>query len=210
MKRTLSVLMMGLLSIGFLPIGAMAAEDVIATQEVSANEIVKSTEAVYPTGCPAIFHHTMKQLHSKKMLNLCDVTAGNPVVLVNTASHCGFTDQFGDLQKLYDKYKDRGLVVLGVSSDSFNQEAADEAKAADVCFKNFGVTFTMLATVPVKGDEAHPLFKEVARQDQFPRWNFYKFLINRDGKVVSSNSSFKLPSDKNIEALLAEPASPSQ
>jgi glutathione peroxidase len=210
MKRTLSVLMMGLLSIGFLPIGAMAAEDVIATQEVSGKEIVKPTEAVYPASCPAIFHHTMKQLHSKKMLNLCDVTAGNPVVLVNTASHCGFTDQFGDLQKLYDKYKDRGLVVLGVSSDSFNQEAADEAKAADVCFKNFGVTFTMLATVPVKGDDAHPLFKEVARQDQFPRWNFYKFLINRDGKVVSSNSSFKLPSDKNIEALLAEPASPSQ
>lgn len=198
MKRTLSALAIGLLSIGFLAKGAVAEEDVKAADAVNPEGVV------YPADCPAVFHHTMKQLHSSKMLNLCEVTAGNPVVLVNTASHCGFTDQFGDLQKLHDKYKDRGLVVLGVSSDSFNQEAKDEAEAADVCFKNFGVTFTMLATVPVKGEDAHPLFKEIARQDQYPRWNFYKFLINRQGEVVSSNSSMRIPSDKNIEALLAE------
>lgn len=198
MKRTLSALAIGLLSIGFLAKGAVAEEDVKAADAVNPEGVV------YPADCPPVFHHTMKQLHSSKMLNLCEVTAGNPVVLVNTASHCGFTDQFGDLQKLHDKYKDRGLVVLGVSSDSFNQEAKDEAEAADVCFKNFGVTFTMLATVPVKGEDAHPLFKEIARQDQYPRWNFYKFLINRQGEVVSSNSSMRIPSDKNIEALLAE------
>ena len=137
------------------------------------------------------------------MLNLCEVTDGKPVLLVNTASHCGFTDQFGDLEAIHEKYKDRGLVVLGVSSDSFNQEAKDEAEAAEVCFKNFGVSFTMLSTVPVKGDDAHPLFKEVARQDQYPRWNFYKYMINAEGKVVHSNSSFRIPDEEVIENLLS-------
>ncbi|GGY33740.1 glutathione peroxidase [Bacterioplanes sanyensis] len=153
--------------------------------------------------CPAIFQHEMKQLHSSNVLNLCDVVDGKPVLLVNTASHCGFTDQFGDLEAIHDKYKDQGLVVMGVSSDSFNQEAESEEEAAEICFKNFGVSFTMLATVPVRGDSAHPLFAEVARQDTAPKWNFYKYLINRQGQVVSSNSSMTLPDDDEIEALLA-------
>jgi len=169
-----------------------------------SSDVISNGEQEYAEGCPEIFHHTMKQLHSSKMLNLCEVTHGQPVLLVNTASHCGFTDQFGDLEKLHKEYEEKGLIVLGVSSDSFNQEADDEAEAADVCFKNFGVTFTMLSTVPVRGDDAHPLFQEVARQDQFPRWNFYKFLINREGQVVASNSSFGMPDKDLIDELLAE------
>jgi len=153
--------------------------------------------------CPALFRYTMKQLHSSQMLNLCEVTAGQPVLLVNTASHCGFTDQFADLEAIHQKYKDSGLVVLGVSSDSFDQEDEDEGKAAEICFKNFGVTFTMLSTVAVRGENAHPLFQEIARQDTAPKWNFYKYLIDPAGKVVSSNSSFTLPDDDDIEALLA-------
>lgn len=156
------------------------------------------------TGCPPVFQFQMKKLHSSQVLDLCAVTAGHPVLLVNTASHCGFSGQFAELEAIHEKYKDRGLVVIGVSSDSFNQEADDEAEAADVCFKNFGVTFTMLATVPVRGEQAHPLFKEVARQDVAPKWNFYKYLINREGRIVSSNSSLTLPSDRDIEALLSE------
>lgn len=158
--------------------------------------------STYPETCPEIYHHSMKQLHSSNMLNLCDVTAGKPVLLVNTASHCGFTDQFEDLEAISKKYKDRGLVVIGVSSDSFNQEAEDEADVAEVCYKNFGVSFTMLSTVPVKGDNAHPLFKEVASQSQFPRWNFHKYLISPAGEVVDTTSSFKIPSDSDIEELL--------
>ncbi|UTW47013.1 glutathione peroxidase [Bacterioplanoides sp. SCSIO 12839] len=153
--------------------------------------------------CPDIFQHKMKQLHSSKILDLCEVSAGKPVLLVNTASHCGFTDQFGDLEAIHQKYKDQGLVVIGVSSDSFDQEDKDEGKAAEICFKNFGVSFTMLSTVPVRGDQAHPLFQEVARQDVAPKWNFYKYLIDRDGNIVDSNSSFTLPDDDDIEALLA-------
>ncbi|HBS43062.1 MAG TPA: glutathione peroxidase [Oceanospirillales bacterium] len=170
---------------------------------VSASPDTSTQDADYPETCPAIFHQTMKQLHSSKMLNLCEVTNGHPVLLVNTASHCGFTGQFGDLEKIHEKYAKDGLVVIGVSSDSFNQEAESESEAADVCFKNFGVTFTMLATVPVKGDNAHPLFQEVARQDAAPKWNFYKYLINPEGEIVSSNSSFTVPSDKDIQKLLA-------
>ena len=182
---------------------AMATFPWTATAAESS-EVISNGEQEYAEGCPEIFHHTMKQLHSSKMLNLCEVTHGQPVLLVNTASHCGFTDQFGDLEKLHKEYEEKGLIVLGVSSDSFNQEADDEAEAADVCFKNFGVTFTMLSTVPVRGDDAHPLFQEVARQDQFPRWNFYKFLINREGQVVASNSSFGMPDKDLIDELLAE------
>ena len=153
--------------------------------------------------CPTIFQHDMKQLHSSNILNLCDVVDGHPVLLVNTASHCGFTDQFGNLEAIHQKYQQQGLVVLGVSSDSFNQEAKNEEEAAEICFKNFGVSFTMLATVPVRGDNAHPLFAEVARQDTAPKWNFYKYLIDRQGQVVSSNSSMTLPDDDEIQALLA-------
>ena len=160
--------------------------------------------ADYPESCPEIFHHEMKQLHSSNVLNLCDVSAGKPVLLVNTASHCGFTDQFGDLEQLHQQYKDQGLVVIGVSSDSFNQEADDEAVAADICYKNFGVTFTMLSTVPVKGKDAHPLFQEVARQDQAPRWNFYKYLINPEGKIVASNSSFGMPDKELLASMLSD------
>lgn len=152
--------------------------------------------------CPAIFQHEMKQLHSSKVLNLCDVTAGAPVLLVNTASHCGFTGQFGDLEKLHQQHKDAGLVVIGVASDSFNQEADTEKEAADVCFRNFGVSFTMLAPVAVKGDEAHPLFKQVGQESGYPRWNFYKYLIDRDGKIVESWSSFGIPDADDIVRVL--------
>lgn len=179
-----------------------AAAGPLAIQAEPVAESV-APDSVAPVNCPPIFQHEMKQLHSSKILNLCDVVQGRPVLLVNTASHCGFTKQFGDLEKIHQQYKDQGLVVIGVSSDSFNQEADDEAAAADVCFKNFGVSFTMLATVPVKGAEAHPLFKEVARQDTAPKWNFYKYLVNRQGQIVDSNSSMTLPSDKALQKLLA-------
>ena len=183
------------LSAALLPFAALASQ--------SAEQDIASTEAVEDKNCPAIFNHKMKKLHSSKILDICEVSAGKPVLLVNTASHCGFTDQFGDLEKIHQKYKDQGLVVIGVSSDSFDQEDEDEGKAAEICFKNFGVSFTMLSTVAVKGDKVHPMFAEVARQDVAPRWNFYKYLVSPKGEIISSNSSFFLPDDDDIEALLA-------
>ena len=172
-----------------------------STQAVAIDRSAFTTTAE-GNACAPIFQHKMKKLHSSKTLDLCEVVQGRPVLLINTASHCGFTKQFGDLEAIHEKYKDRGLVVIGVSSDSFDQEAKSEEEAATICFENFGVSFTMLATVPVNGDNAHPLFKEVARQDTAPKWNFYKYLINRDGQIISSNSSFTIPGDDDIEALL--------
>merc|ERR1711879_638285 len=154
------------------------------------------------TACPAIFQHQMKQLHSSKTVDLCELASGSPVLLVNTASHCGFTDQFGDLEKIHQQYQSVGLVVIGVASDSFNQEADTEKEAADVCFKNFGVTFTMLAPVSVKGKSAHPLFQQVGEAEGYPRWNFYKYLINRDGNIVDSWSSFGMPNDTAVRAVM--------
>lgn len=163
--------------------------------------LVAGTAAAAATECPALFQHQMKQLHSSQMLNLCDISNGKPVLLVNTASHCGFTDQFGDLEAIHKNWQARGLVVIGVASDSFNQEADDEDEIADVCFKNFGVTFTMLAPVPVTGAQAHPLFKAVGDAAGAPRWNFYKYLIDRDGKVVDSWSSMSLPGDDDLRVV---------
>ena len=136
------------------------------------------------TPCPAFLNHDFRKLHSPQTVNLCTAYAGKPMLIVNTASHCGFTPQFKGLEAVHEKYKDRGLVVVGFSSDDFNQEAKDEAEAADTCFLNYGVTFVMLAPQHVKGPEANPVFKELARQTEAPGWNFNKYLVKPDGKVT--------------------------
>src|SRR5688572_24372390 len=134
--------------------------------------------------CPAFLNQDFRRLHSSESVNLCKAFAGKPLLIVNTASHCGFTPQFKGLEAVHEKYKGRGLVVLGFPSDDFNQEAKDEAETADTCFVNYGVTFTMLAPQRVKGSEANAVFKELARQTQEPKWNFSKYLVAPDGEVT--------------------------
>jgi glutathione peroxidase len=126
---------------------------------VAATPTAASTAA---QPCAAFLNQEYRKLHSSQNVDLCKATAGKPMLIVNTASHCGYTPQFKGLEAVHQKYKDRGLVVVGFSSDDFNQEAKDEAKAADICFVNYGVTFTMLATQHVKGPEANAVFKELA------------------------------------------------
>jgi glutathione peroxidase len=134
--------------------------------------------------CPAFLDQEYRKLHSSESVNLCALGAGKPLLIVNTASHCGYTPQFEGLEKTYQKYKARGLVVVGFSSDDFNQEAKDEGEAATMCFINYGVKFTMLAPQHVKGPEANAVFKELARQTREPMWNFNKYLVTADGKVA--------------------------
>jgi glutathione peroxidase len=154
--------------------------------------------AAEPQTCPNFLNVEMRKLHSKESVNLCQYyQAGKPMVIVNTASHCGFTKQFGDLEKLYQKYQPKGLVILGFPSNSFKQESASEEDTARVCFKNFGVTFPMFETVDVRGKNAHGVFQYLTKESEKPSWNFNKYLI-MNGKVTHFGSKEK-PLDSKLE-----------
>ncbi|TIH08408.1 glutathione peroxidase [Pseudomonas leptonychotis] len=150
--------------------------------------------------CPALLQGELQKLRSEERIDLCAAFAGKPLVVVNTASFCGFTPQFKGLEALYQRYKDQGLQVLGVPSDDFRQEADSNEETAKVCYVNYGVTFVMSETQSVTGHDAVPLFKELAAQSQTPRWNFSKYVIDAQGKVVASFPSSTTPDDP---ALLA-------
>ena len=148
--------------------------------------------------CPAFLNHELPKLHSSDSVNLCELAAGKPMLVVNTASFCGFTNQFTGLEQLHQRYGKDGLVVVGFASNDFRQEADTEEEAATICFKNFGVTFTMIAPGPVTGANATPVFAHINQQSQPPRWNFTKYLLNGRGQVVESFSSSVRPGDKQV------------
>jgi glutathione peroxidase len=132
---------------------------------------------------------------------------GQPVLVVNTASHCGFTGQYAALQKVYEDYSDRGLVVLAVPSDSFNQELGSADEVKEFCEMNYGLTLPMTDITPVKGADAHPFYKAVAAQTGFePRWNFNKILLDPSGEVVATYGASTKPDApkllRQVEALL--------
>ena len=123
------------------------------------------------------------------------------ILIVNTASYCGFTKQYTDLQELWDKYKSRGLIVLGVPSNSFNQEKNKNSEVKEFCQVNFNINFPLSAITEVKGDNAHDLFKWAKNnhgKSAIPKWNFHKILINQEGKVEETFSSFTKPKSKKI------------
>jgi glutathione peroxidase len=137
---------------------------------------------------------------------------GKPLLIVNTASECGFTPQYAGLQSLYDQYRDRGLVVLGFPCNQFGkQEPGSEVQIAEFCEKNYGVTFPMFAKVDVNGDDAHPLFKYLKQEKRGVlgtegiKWNFTKFLVDKEGKVVERYAPQTKPEEiaEDIETLLA-------
>jgi glutathione peroxidase len=132
---------------------------------------------------------------------------GQPVLVVNTASQCGFTGQFAGLQALYDQYRDRGLVVLAVPSDDFNQELATAAEVKEFCELNYGLDLPMTDISHVKGPNSHPFYQSVRAETGFePGWNFNKVLIAPDGHVVATWGSAVKPMSRTvkqqIEALL--------
>jgi len=152
--------------------------------------------------CPDYLQGEYRKLHSNENINLCSLVENKTVLIVNTASHCGFTSQFKGLEALNKTYKDKGLVIIGFASDDFKQEDKDEEKAAGICFLNFGVTFTMLAPTHVRGDEANDLFKYLGRESGAPKWNFNKYLLGKDGKVIEHFGSMTGPdSDKLKKAI---------
>ena len=123
------------------------------------------------------------------------------VLLVNTASYCGFTKQYEDLQELWDKYKSKGLIVLAIPSNSFNQEKNNDNEVKKFCEVNFNINFPISTITAVKGDNAHKIFKWAKvnyGKSAVPKWNFHKILINKDGKIEETFSSFTNPLSKKI------------
>ncbi len=147
-----------------------------------------------------IFFDFTLESNSGEIINLKDYE-NKAVLLVNTASFCGFTKQYEDLQILWEKYKSDGLIVLGVPSNSFNQESSTNKEVREFCEVNFGITFPITTIINVKGNDAHEIYKWAKKnhgKSAVPKWNFYKILINKQGKVQNTFNSLTKPLSKKI------------
>lgn len=155
--------------------------------------------SAFANQCPDLLKFAKRKLNSQEVVNLCDEYQGKTVLFVNTASYCGFTPQFEGLEALYSSYKDQGLVVLGFPSHDFNQEDNDEGKTAELCHRTYGVKFPMFEPIAVRGDDVDPLYRMLAKKSgTTPKWNFYKYLMDKNGKIVDSYSSLTKPSDEDF------------
>jgi glutathione peroxidase len=158
--------------------------------------------------CPAILKQTFKRLQDEAPQDLCQYT-GKVVLVVNTASYCGYTNQYEGLEQLYAKYGKQGLVVLGFPSNDFGkQEPGSSKEIADFCYNTYGVKFPMFAKSSVTGAATNPLHASLIKQTgKEPKWNFTKYLIDRHGKVLEYYPSKVTPEDKQLvtrlEAALA-------
>jgi glutathione peroxidase len=149
-------------------------------------------------GCPPLLQHSFNRLQDDKPQPLCQY-AGKVLLVVNTASYCGFTPQYEGLESLYAKYAARGLVVMGFPSNDFAQESGSNAQIADLCFNTYGVKFPMFAKTVVSGSAPNPLYADLIKATgKAPGWNFHKYLIGRDGKVIENFPSKVTPQDKAL------------
>jgi glutathione peroxidase len=164
--------------------------------------------AATPAACPALLQHRFDRLQDEKPQSLCQYS-GQVVLVVNTASFCGFTSQYEGLEALYAKYKSQGLVVLGFPANDFGrQEPGNNQAIADFCENTFGVKFPMFSKTSVVGRETNPLYKQLAQKTgETPQWNFHKYLIGRDGQTVRSYPSTLDPKNpsfvRDIERFLS-------
>ena len=187
------------LAVGLLP--PFALDNFVRAQTVSR-----------PSGrpaCPPLLDRTAPRLQDDAPQDLCQF-AGKVVLIVNTASYCGFTQQYEGLETLYKRYSKRGLVVLGFPSNDFGQQEPGSSKQiADLCFNTYGVAFPMFAKTVVSGPGANPLFAELARASAPAKWNFHKWLIGRDGRIVATYPSGVEPLDpvliRDMERSLTRP-----
>jgi glutathione peroxidase len=149
--------------------------------------------------CPTLLNHTFARLQDESAQDLCQYR-GKVLLVVNTASYCGFTPQYEGLEKLHEKYAARGLVILGFPSGDFgNQEKASNQEIAEFCFNTYGVKFPMFAKTNVVGPNANPLFAKLAQSTGSPpKWNFHKYLVSRDGQVVAAFPSRVAPLDRQL------------
>ena len=147
-----------------------------------------------------IFYDLNIESISGEIINFSEYK-GKVVLIVNTASYCGFTNQYDDLQNLWDTYKSKGLIVLGVPSNSFNQEKKNDSDVKEFCEVNFNINFPLSSITEVKCENAHELFKwakENHGKSAIPKWNFHKILVNKEGKIEDTFTSFTKPTSEKI------------
>ncbi|MBB1075006.1 glutathione peroxidase [Rhodoferax sp. 4810] len=170
-----------------------------ATAQTAKAAAPSTKEAASTVACPAVLKHTFNRLQDEKPQNLCQY-AGKVVLVVNTASYCGFTGQYEGLEALYAKYQPKGLVILGFPSNDFGkQEPGTNKEIAEFCFNTYAVKFPMFTKTVVSGAERNPLFAQLAQATgTTPKWNFYKYLIDRNGKIIDSYSSMTSPSSRSL------------
>jgi glutathione peroxidase len=162
--------------------------------------VMSSTASAATPPCSPLLDVEVRRLAGEEVVNLCEAYQGKVILIVNTASKCGFTSQYEGLEALYSKYKDQGLVVLGFPSNDFaNQEPGNEEEIEKFCRLTYSVEFPMFEKVSVKKGAASPLFERLAGAGApYPKWNFYKYLIDRDGKLVNHYVSFTKPDDRKV------------
>jgi glutathione peroxidase len=166
----------------------LAATALLALATLTQAQTPAADTSAPATACIDWLDHDMGRLNSSEQHDLCALTAGKTVLVVNTASFCGFTPQFEGLEALYQRYKDEGLMIVGFPSDDFNQESDSAAETAEVCFINYGVTFPMTSVIKVKGADAHPIFQKLHVKGE-PQWNFNKYLVSKSGEVLAHYGS---------------------
>ena len=152
--------------------------------------------------CSDLLDTDMRILDSAETKNLCEYE-GKALLVVNVASRCGYTYQYAGLQELYESYKDEDFLVIGIPSRDFLQEYSDESDVAEFCSTEYGVDFPMFSTVKVRGKKAHPFYKKLtAETGVTPSWNFNKYLISKDGKVISTYGSKVKPDSQELIAAI--------
>jgi glutathione peroxidase len=184
--------------------GLLAAASAFAQQGAAATPAVAAAPAAQAAapryaGCPAILHRSFNRLQDEAPQDLCQY-AGKVVLVVNTASYCGYTKQYEGLEALYSQYGAKGLVVLGFPSNDFGKQEPGTAKEiADFCYNTYGVKFPMFAKTVVSGGAPNPLYADLIKATgKAPGWNFHKYLIGRDGKVIENFPSKVTPQDKAL------------
>lgn len=166
-------------------------------QKIALSTILLSVTHMANAACSALYSHQFTTLQGTK-INLCDYQ-DRPILVVNTASKCGFTPQFDSLEGLYSKYKDKGLLVIGFPSNDFRQELSDDKQIGDFCKQTYAVKFPMISKTSVSGPNANPFYKQLAaKTGQAPSWNFFKYVILPGGKEVYAYSSDVKPDAPEI------------
>jgi glutathione peroxidase len=152
--------------------------------------------------CPALLRHTFNRLQTGQPQSLCQFQ-GKVLLVVNTASYCGYTHQYEGLEAMYRKYKDRGLVIVGFPSNDFSQEPGTNKEVAEFCRTTYGVDFPQFEKSSVAHLSANPLYADLARlTGKKPQWNFYKFVVDRAGKPVATFPSATAPDNPELTALI--------